>query len=299
MKFERISENQIKCTLTNSDLVSRQIKLSELAYGSAKARELFQDLMTQASVELGFDTTNMPIMVEAIPVPGDCLVLIITRVDDPEELDTRFSSFSSIAEAVSDNSYEQAETSSNEILEIFRKFSKRLEDNQAEDIIISETDAADSFEEPQDLQDSEGSHEKLKNSLMNLNELLASSIMPELAGKLDIPALTGDEEDESSSVFKPRMCAYKFPALDSVTELSLHIRDDFSCRNTLYKDTSSKDYTLVIFEEEGKTDEFDTANIVCAEFGAIRKLTSSSVNYFEEHYDVIIRDKALQVLKNI
>ena len=34
MKLERISENQIRCTLTRSDLAERELKLSELAYGS-------------------------------------------------------------------------------------------------------------------------------------------------------------------------------------------------------------------------------------------------------------------------
>ncbi|MBP3261688.1 adaptor protein MecA, partial [Pseudobutyrivibrio sp.] len=44
MKIERINENQIRCTLSREDLISRHIKLSELAYGSAKARELFREL---------------------------------------------------------------------------------------------------------------------------------------------------------------------------------------------------------------------------------------------------------------
>ena len=32
-------------------------------------------------------------MIEAIPLNSDCIVLIITKVEDPEELDTRFSKF--------------------------------------------------------------------------------------------------------------------------------------------------------------------------------------------------------------
>ena len=34
MKIERINDNQIRCTLTKKDLADRQIKLSELAYGT-------------------------------------------------------------------------------------------------------------------------------------------------------------------------------------------------------------------------------------------------------------------------
>ena len=34
MKIEKVNDNQIRCTLTKSDLADRQIKLSELAYGT-------------------------------------------------------------------------------------------------------------------------------------------------------------------------------------------------------------------------------------------------------------------------
>ena len=37
MKIEKINDNQIRCTLTRDDLAQRQLKLSELAYGSEKA----------------------------------------------------------------------------------------------------------------------------------------------------------------------------------------------------------------------------------------------------------------------
>ena len=94
MKIERISENQIRCTLTHSDLAERHIELKELAYGSAKARELFHELILAAASEVGFHVENMPLMVEAIPMTMDSIVLIVTRVEDPDELDTRFSRFS-------------------------------------------------------------------------------------------------------------------------------------------------------------------------------------------------------------
>lgn len=38
MKIEKINDNQIRCTLTSDDLASREIKLSELAYGTDKAK---------------------------------------------------------------------------------------------------------------------------------------------------------------------------------------------------------------------------------------------------------------------
>ena len=40
MKIEKLSDNQIRCTLTRADLAERQLQLSELAYGTEKARSL-------------------------------------------------------------------------------------------------------------------------------------------------------------------------------------------------------------------------------------------------------------------
>ena len=95
MKIEKLNENQIRCTLTRADLAARHLKLSELAYGTEKAKSLFRDMMQQASFDFGFEAEDSPLMIEAIPVSSDSIVLIITKVEDPEELDTRFSKFTS------------------------------------------------------------------------------------------------------------------------------------------------------------------------------------------------------------
>ena len=93
MKIEKLNENQIRCTLTHADLAARHLKLSELAYGTEKAKSLFRDMMQQASFDFVFEVENIPLMIEAIPSSSDSIVLIITKVEDPEELDTRFSKF--------------------------------------------------------------------------------------------------------------------------------------------------------------------------------------------------------------
>ena len=42
--------------------------------------------MNKAATELGFETSeDNPLMVEAIPVSKECLILVITRVDNPED----------------------------------------------------------------------------------------------------------------------------------------------------------------------------------------------------------------------
>ena len=122
MKIEKINENQIRCTLTQGDLAERQLKLSELAYGTEKAKSLFHDMMQQAAFEFGFEADNMPLMIEAIPTSADSIVLIITKVEDPDEIDARFSKFAPASNADA-NKLEGADTLRN----LFEKVKEKLE----------------------------------------------------------------------------------------------------------------------------------------------------------------------------
>lgn len=127
MKIEKINENQIRCTLTRDDLAERQLQLSELAYGTEKAKSLFHDMMQQAAFEFGFEANNMPLMIEAIPTSADSIVLIITKVEDPEEIDARFSKFApSLGQEA--NKLEGADTLRN----LFEKVKEKINTKEAE-----------------------------------------------------------------------------------------------------------------------------------------------------------------------
>ena len=124
MKIEKVNDQQIRCTLTKDDLAKRQLKISELAYGTEKAKNLFKDMMEQASFEFGFEAEDIPLMIEAIPMSSECLVLIVTKVENPEELDTRFSKFmpqiSNSTEELEDMISEMVDHD-DEVLDLFRK----------------------------------------------------------------------------------------------------------------------------------------------------------------------------------
>lgn len=116
MKIEKVNEQQIRCTLTREDLLNRQLKISELAYGTEKAKSLFRDLMQQAAYECGFEAEDIPLMIEAVPLNAECIVLIVTKVEDPEELDTRFAKF---APSVHDEDYGIDDEDNEALMEAF------------------------------------------------------------------------------------------------------------------------------------------------------------------------------------
>ena len=124
MKIEKVNDHQIRCTLTREDLADRELKISELAYGTEKAKNLFRDMMQQASFEFGFEAEDIPLMIEAIPLNSECIVLIITKVEDPEELDTRFSKFAPSvhdSEGDLDEVIDSLSEGADDVLDLFKK----------------------------------------------------------------------------------------------------------------------------------------------------------------------------------
>jgi len=92
MKIERISESQVKFILNQADLSQRNIKISELAYGSVKMQSLFSDMLEQATRECGFvPEQNVPLMIEAIPLSAASIMIIVTKVTSPSEFEQKIS----------------------------------------------------------------------------------------------------------------------------------------------------------------------------------------------------------------
>ena len=85
MKIERISENQLKLTLTKDDLKERDIQLEDLITPSEKTQKLFHDIMEQALDESDFISENTPLMVEAVPAGADGIMIIVTKVTNKDK----------------------------------------------------------------------------------------------------------------------------------------------------------------------------------------------------------------------
>lgn len=156
MKIEKVNENQIRCTLTREDLASRELKISELAYGTEKAKTLFRDMMRQANFEFGFEAEDIPLMIEAIPLGAECIVLIVTKVEDPEELDTRFSRFAPSVTDEEDDMEEYRDVAEREVMDLFRRL---------------QTDGAKAGEDPASKEVSPETEERLRTRIFQFGTL--------------------------------------------------------------------------------------------------------------------------------
>ncbi|MCR5094559.1 MAG: adaptor protein MecA [Lachnospiraceae bacterium] len=268
MKIERLNEHQIRCTLTREDLAKRGLRLSEFAYGTRKARALFQDMMEQASFEVGFEPSGCPLMIEAVPMGPECLVLIVTQVEDPEELDTRFSVFGPMLDEADDDDPEADD------------LDEEMEDNTFSRLLKGIQDSADY------------SH-------------ISEQYMPRLSPG-GIRQITQRPGSDKPAEDKPRPRRYRIFAYSSMHDLrraagrfSSHVE---AYPNTLYRGAEGMQrYYLVVHQI--KKDKADAPYIalctMLAEYGADSATQSIAEEYLKEHCEVLIKDRALQKLAEI
>ncbi len=275
MKIEKISDNQIRCTLSHQDLEDREIKISELAYGTDKAKELFRDMMQQASYQFGFEADDIPLMIEAIPVSREKLILVITKVEDPDELDTRFSKFSPDNSSAEDGEYYQDEADSNtdQLFNSYEHISDLMEADRAEDNSTEDEYVDDSSDN--------GTQE---SNFVPLSETLGFGRKKEKA-----------EPETGSDIVR----IFSFKTLDEISRLAKHINGQYSGENTMYKNTAASNYYLVMHRTEHTPEEFNRVCNLVSEYGYVEHSNYATEAHFDEHFTILIKNKALQILANL
>lgn len=263
MKIEKINENQIRCTLNKSDLADRDLVLTELAYGTDKAKKLFRDMMQQASYELGFEAEDIPLMIEAIPVSPDCLILVITKVEDPEELDTRFSKFS-------------------------KPISLSLEDDSDsdEDDTDDDTDIENFLEDPDDLDTTQKA-----DSILNL----LNEIDTELDGLGNGTSNSNHTPENETKLYR----IFVFTNLENVIRAAKAFVPLYHQQNILYQNPSDETYYLVLYGSNMEAPSFNYLCDLMTEYALREQGTYASLNYMEEHFHKVIPTQAIQLLADV
>lgn len=260
MKIEKVNENQIRCTLTREDLAERQIKLSELAYGTEKAKMLFRDMMQQAAYEFGFEADDIPLMIEAIPLSADTIILVITKVEYPEELDTRFSRFSDpdpkdlYEDAMSGSVQNAAAAGADDILGLFRKIQE--EHKKAAKEPEGDTQTAESSEKT-------AKEETPVNVLVDITKL------------------------------------FVFSDFSEITRLAHTLQGFYQGNNDLYKNEAAHRYYLLVSKSRQTPEEFNKVCNILSEYGTQQTYTPAAGAFMKEHYQVILKNHALQTLAEL
>ena len=260
MKIEKVNEKQIRCTLTKNDLVSRNLKMSELAYGTDKAKSLFKDMMREAHHRFGFDVEDIPLMIEAIPISNDATVLVITKVEDPEELDTRFSKFApSLSENDSQDTKKRRDPgSADDIIDLFRKLKEQVDDAQ---MALSTSESGDTIAASRKVGSDAGVEREVKITI-----------------QVDLTKL------------------YSFSDLDDVIRVSKILKGIYHGNNVLYKNPEDKRYYLLLRKTDHTPEVFNKVCNIITEYGRMEECSTAIEGRIKEHFDVIIESYAMEKL---
>lgn len=267
MRIERINDNQIRCILSKRDLSERHLKISELAYGSDRAKELFRDMMEQAHIDFGFDADDIPLMIEAIPTSKESIILVITKVEDPEEFEEKFSKFGNIANK-------------------FAEYDDEEDDYYDDDI----------EDEPDDFED------ELINCFEQLNEIISeaddssSEFIPlheiikkrRQTAKPPVGKLPKTPLDEDGKL-------YSFPSLNFIVSASKAVVHIYSGTTSVWKNEETNRYYMILTRNNKKA-TFEKVCSILNEFGKKETLTYATQDYFNEHYKLILKDDAITKL---
>lgn len=103
MRMERINEHQVRCVITMKDLEEHKLTSGDLKYGTKEIKALFNEVLGQAVEHYQFNEEHLPVMIEAIPIQGGELLVILSAVDNVEELDPHFAHFEEDAEELTED----------------------------------------------------------------------------------------------------------------------------------------------------------------------------------------------------
>ena len=345
MKIEKINDRQIRCVLTKEDLETRKIRLSELVCGGEKARGLLRDMVIRAARELNFSFNNNPLMIEAVPSGKDQLVLIITRVDDPKELDSRFKQFSGLGEKAkkdpgkkeSDQGASLSLSGADDILNLLRKFTKRLEEGRS----VLAKEKADASGQGEGRLAASGQGDGRLAVPGSVDDRMAAPGQGEGRtaasgqgdGRMIVPG-QGDDRTGSFGQGEVRVDApgrgdgkaagadlasdrlqkspealeedlfrytrfYLFRSLENVLSASKRVPETYSGENTLYKNPDDGAFYLLIRKMNTDPEQFNRICNVLSEYSMPMDYSSGMDEFFREHMKVIVADNAMQSLRGV
>lgn len=80
MKFEKISENKIRITLTIQDLAEKEIDFHVFMSNSIESQDILLSMLEEAKKEIGFDPEDYNLKVEALALADTNFIFTITKM---------------------------------------------------------------------------------------------------------------------------------------------------------------------------------------------------------------------------
>jgi len=80
MRIEKLNEDKIRIFFNIDDLIEKNIDLHTFMSDSMETQDLFLDMLDQAESELGFNTKNYKLIIEALASSDGNFIITVTRM---------------------------------------------------------------------------------------------------------------------------------------------------------------------------------------------------------------------------
>lgn len=252
MKIERLSENQMRFTVWKEDFEENDIDISDIAGNkSGKADELLKYMMQRAKDEFGFEPDSAPLVVEAMQVDKECMVFLVTKLEEGVELDSKYAYIQKLKESLKNG------------VDMF------LKDGQ---------------------EDAVGVH------ITQDDTSLTGGVQ---SGSPTPGAPFGSSPVESKKDNILPYVIYTFTDIENIITVAKMSESYYKSDNTLYITPDEVTYYLVASHNRNTDGEFKLLCRQLREFGKPYSFNYATKYYMDEHYNPVIRDKALQTLSEL
>ncbi len=264
MKFTKLGEKDIRCVITESELIDFGLNLDDIIERTDRTKEFFRQILDIGSRQLGMGKKDGLHLASAqISVLKDNSISIIFHETSVDE----------ILDNLAGSDREKVEKLKKDIEAAVKDNPKHLPKKIRKDIV----------DVMEDRIRQEGN--------------LTPSVMAEIRQIRE--EIERDEESIRISENRFRMCAVRFTSLDDAIRfcaVSDH-GEDFS--SSFYKSGSEKEYYLVIDRNEMPLEKYSGLLFNASEYGSVAELTDAGRAFLISHSELLIKDDAYRKLRSI
>ncbi|MBO4374876.1 MAG: adaptor protein MecA [Lachnospiraceae bacterium] len=264
MKFTKLGEKDIRCIISESELVDFGLNLDDIIERTDRTKEFFRQVLDIGSKQLGMGRKDGLHLASAqISVLKDNSISIIFHETSVEE----------ILDNLAGNDRERVEKLKKDIQEAVKDNPKHLPKKIRNDIV----------DVMEDRIRQEGN--------------MTPAVMAEIRQIRE--EIERDEESLRVSENRFRMCAVRFTSLNDAIRfcaVSDH-SGDFS--SAFYKSGSEKEYYLVIDRNDMPIEKYSGLLFNASEYGSVAELTDAGRAFLISHSELMIQTDAYHKLRSI
>lgn len=295
MKIEKLSNDQFRFTLWNSDLEAIDMKISELTEDKReKTDALVRMILERARDEYGFEAENTPIVIEAMQVNQECLILLITKLNS-DSIESKKDRMRKLREGIADAG-ENPEASDKDIFSSLDNsdpgfgngfIDPSSKDYSYEDVVITKNQEGPILPAPDP--------NEPFTPIPGFKDIKSE----DKSDKQTEDASEKNSTKTSGKTNAARNCVFKFNDIEPLICIAKYSKEYYVSDNTLYKNSENDSYYIYATRNRNSDVEFQYLRNSMREFGEMVLYSSSAKYYMDEHYIVLIENNALQTLAEI